>query len=77
MSETDPELDRCRRYGCRHQARDHGMTDGVPRCWRCEEERAWHPFTRRDRTAAELAEEKRLAGIMMARTRGRGPRRSR
>jgi len=43
-SERDPELRRCRRYGCRHEARDHGHVDGHPRCWRCVGRGAWHQF---------------------------------
>lgn len=67
--ETDPELRLCRLYGCRHEDRDHGVTDGYPRCWRCVGDRVWHQFTRRDRTAAERERDARVAAEMRRRMR--------
>jgi hypothetical protein len=42
---SDPELRRCRRYGCRHEARDHGFMDGKLACFRCAVGRREHAFT--------------------------------
>lgn len=48
--ERDPELQLCRRYGCRHEARSHGFVDGHPVCWKCQSPRNRHQF---QRTAGE------------------------
>lgn len=74
---TDEGLERCRLYGCQHEAREHGFDDGAARCWRCVGDHAWHSFTRRDRTADERRRDQATAARMRKRRTWNGPREGR
>ena len=73
VTDDEDETATCRRYGCRHQAREHGFVDGEARCWRCEGDRAWHPFTRADRTGEDAARDRATTARMRKRRTWNGP----